>query len=113
MAVDLRRPVREHLDNRFRRLVHYQSEILRYDPARISAEIDLPLRTVQYILQRRDVVTQLVKEPWREGRARVLGSEERQVSRLADTAVLEVLNYCFLACASSFVTDSSTRPTSS
>jgi len=79
MSAHARRTPGEHINLAIRRAVHYQSEVLCWTPAEIATALDISVRTVQCILERRNIVVELVHEPRHEGRARILGPEPRKV----------------------------------
>ncbi|KAH7098654.1 hypothetical protein BKA62DRAFT_622404 [Auriculariales sp. MPI-PUGE-AT-0066] len=68
----LRRRSGEYIPVQVRRIVLYQSEVLRCSSAQIAVHLDLPLRTVQYILHRWNILLELVHEPRHEGSSRAL-----------------------------------------
>jgi hypothetical protein len=80
-----RRPAGQHIDIGVRRVVLYQSEILRYDPVQIAVSTDLPLRSVQLILQRWTAMRKVINDPRKErtGPKAAIGSEARRVCKYA------------------------------
>lgn len=67
-----RRHNHEYVPLEVRRIVLYQREILQYTSAQICVSTDIPLRTVQRILQRWRELGEIVREPHREGPRRVM-----------------------------------------
>ncbi|KAH7104724.1 hypothetical protein BKA62DRAFT_614472 [Auriculariales sp. MPI-PUGE-AT-0066] len=74
-----RRARGQNIDIGVRRVILYQSEILCYTPAQIAVSTDVPLRSVQLILQRWASMCEIIKEPRQERPgAKVLGLEARR-----------------------------------
>ena len=64
-----------------RRIIVYQSEVLKYSNTDISIHLDVPVRTVQRVLQRWRVLGDVIVDPTRGGPHRTLSLQESEVSQ--------------------------------
>ncbi|KZV97950.1 hypothetical protein EXIGLDRAFT_563188, partial [Exidia glandulosa HHB12029] len=59
-----------------RRIIIYQQEFLHNSAAEISMNLNIPLRTVQRILERWNKMGEVINEPHREGPPKALTDEQ-------------------------------------
>lgn len=81
MLVPRRRPG-TYVELPVRRIILYQHTVLRWSSAAISVATDIPLRTVQRIIHRWDVMGQIIQNPRREGPPKLLTEVELTVSAI-------------------------------
>ena len=63
-----------------KKLVIYQSNVLGMSTTDIAVNLDMPVRVVQRVLQTWDKIRAVVREPKTLGRARLMTTEQVQVS---------------------------------
>jgi len=97
----IRRQLYQYTSVYVRRIVVYQTAVLKKSSGQIAVDLDLNLRTVQRIRRRWRVLGTIIREPHREGPAKLLDDTAINVGRFISVECIELTpQLCQVPCQS-------------